>query len=71
MKIRFKPLPDDEPLLTIPQFLARLKLDPGFAEKMEAHYKSMLAMPRNGDTAEMHKAAAAELSSIPWTAKVG
>ena len=74
MKIPFKPLPDDEPPLTIPQFLARLKHDPGFAEKMQAHYESMLALPLNADTGDMHKAASAALRTLrhhqgAWKAK--
>lgn len=61
MKIPFKPLPDGEPLLDTQQFLFRLKHDPGFAGKMQAHYESMLALPVNDDTADMHQKAAAAL----------
>ncbi len=45
LKIPFKPLPDDEPLLDVPQFLRRLREEPGFAEKMRAHYEAALALP--------------------------
>jgi hypothetical protein len=57
MRTAFKPLPDDEPRLDTKQFLFRLKNDPGFAEKMQAHCESMLALPVNEDTADMHKRA--------------
>ncbi len=74
MKISFKPLPDDEPPLNVPQFLARLKHDRGFAEKMQAHYEAALALPRNADTEDMQKAADAALRTLrhhqgAWKAK--
>lgn len=64
MKVPFQPLPDGEELMTIPQFLARLKHDPGFAEKMEAHYQAQLALPRNAETEEMHQAATKALRTL-------
>lgn len=64
MKTRFQPLPDGEPPLDVKQFLHRLRNAPGFAEKMQAHYESMLATPRTPDTQEMHKAAALALRTL-------
>lgn len=64
MKTRFQPLPNGEPPLDVKQFLHRLRNVPGFAEKMQAHYESMLATPHTPDTQEMHKAAAAALRTL-------
>lgn len=61
METPLNPLPDGEPLLDTQQFLFRLKHDPGFADKMQAHYESMLAQPENDDTTEMRQKAAAAL----------
>ncbi len=60
----FKPLPGGEPRLDTKQFLFRLKNDPGFAEKMQAHYESMLALPVNEDTADTHKRAKDDLITL-------
>lgn len=74
MKTRFQPLPDGEPPLTIPQFLARLRHEPGFAETMQAHYESMLVVPKTPLTATMRKKAAEALRTLrhhqgAWKAK--
>ena len=64
MKTHFQPLPDGEPPLDVKQFLFRLQNEPGFAEKMQAHYESMLATPNSPETAEMHRAATAALRTL-------
>lgn len=64
MKTRFQPLPDGEPPLTIPQFLQRLRHEPGFAEKMQAHYESMLAEPQTPQTLLMRQQAADALRTL-------
>lgn len=50
--------------MNIPQFLARLKHDLGFAEKMEAHYQAQLALPLDADTRDMHEAATTALRTL-------
>lgn len=64
MKTHFQPLPDGEPPLDVKQFLFRLQNEPGFAEKMQAHYETMLATPHSPETAEMHRAATAALRTL-------
>ncbi len=64
MKIPFKPLPDDERPMDVPQFLRRLREEPGFAEKMRAHYEAALALPHSPDTEEMHAAARKALATL-------
>jgi hypothetical protein len=60
----FQPLPDDEPPLTLPDFLRRLANEPEFAEKMRRHYEGMLAVPLSPETEEMHKGARAALAAL-------
>ncbi|HEV7404179.1 MAG TPA: hypothetical protein VGO11_14660 [Chthoniobacteraceae bacterium] len=55
MPIPFRPLPEDEPPLTIPQFLRRLEHDPAFAAKMRKHYETQLVIPLSPESEEMHK----------------
>ncbi len=57
MKATFQPFPDDEPHLKRVPFIQRLVSDPEYAEKMRAHYDSMLVQPHTPETAEMHLAA--------------
>jgi hypothetical protein len=74
MKKPFQPLPDGEPMLSLPQFLARLKNDPGFAPLMQRHYEAALALPEGPDTADMQQAARRALAMLKhhqgaWHAK--
>lgn len=64
MKIPFQPLPDGEPKLDVPQFLFRLKHDPGFAPLMQRHYEAALALPAGPDTEDMQRSAKAALKTL-------
>lgn len=64
MPMKFKPLPDDEPQISLPQFLHRLKTEPAFVEKMRAHYEQALALPLTPDTEELHTKARAALKTL-------
>ena len=64
MQTIFQPLPDGEPPHDVKQFLHRLRNEPGFAEKMQSHYETMLATPHSPETADMHRAAAAALRTL-------
>jgi hypothetical protein len=54
MPIPFRPLPEDEPPHTIPEFLRRLEHEPEFAAKMRRHYETALAVPLSPESEEMH-----------------
>lgn len=60
----FQPLPDDEPPLTLPEFLRRLKTEPAFVAKMRAHYEAALAVPLSEETTAMHEAARKALRAL-------
>jgi hypothetical protein len=64
MKTPFQPLPDDEPPMDLQQFLARLKLEPGFAETMRKHYEAALALPLTPETEDLHQSASAALRTL-------
>ena len=61
-------------MMTLPEFLARLKNDPEFAPMMQRHYEAALALPDGPDTAEMQQAARRALATLKhhqgaWHAK--
>lgn len=64
MPAKFTPLPADEPMLTLPEFLKRVDNEPAFAEKMRAHYESMIAVPASPETDAMRKAAQGALKTL-------
>lgn len=64
MPIPFRPLPDDEPPLTLPEFLRRLEGEPEFVAKMRAHYEAALALPLSPDTEALHAAASKALRTL-------
>ena len=64
MSAEFSPLPDDEPMITLPEFLRRLKNEPEFVAKMRAHYEAALALPDTPDTTAMREAAGKALQTL-------
>ncbi len=64
MKIAFQPFPDDVPPVALKKFIHWVNTQPGFAEKMQAHYQSMLAQPPTPENREMQGVARVALLKL-------